>query len=80
VTWPMRYSIFEVTTDQFSYNTYDVPCEPEVWNQAKANSLAAPVTEWPRWSDTPNTPEGNETLEKIVLSPETMSGRLPLPR
>lgn len=46
----------------------------EVWETAKANTLAATITSWPRTSETPNTSEGNKLLEDIMLSDNTKAG------
>lgn len=78
MTWPMRYGIFDVSTKNISYNTYDVPCTPEIWAEAKNNALAAKTSNWPRTSETPNTPDGNRRLEDIMLSENTKSGVIEL--
>lgn len=78
MTWPMRYAIFDVTPEEISYNTYDVPCSPELWEEAKQNALATKTTSWPRTSATPDTPEGNKLLEEIMLSENTKAGRITL--
>lgn len=78
MTWPMRYVVFEVDDTAMNYVTKNVPCEASVWETAKQNCFNSKVTEWPRTSDTPNTPEGNKKLEALMLGEESKDGRIPL--
>jgi 3',5'-cyclic AMP phosphodiesterase CpdA len=79
VTWPMRYVIFEIKGETISYRTYDAPCKPETWEEAKRNAMAVDEKSWPRTSETPNTPEGNRKLEEMIGSESTRQGEIRLP-
>ena len=78
MTWPMRYVVFEVDDKAISYVSNNVPCDTKVWEEAKANCLAAPVTGWPRTHGTPDTPEGNKKLLTELAGEDTKDGRIPL--
>jgi Icc protein len=78
VTWPMRYTIFAVDPKQITYNTYDVPCNPKVREEARQNTLAVDTKTFPRTQATPNTPQGNQQLLDTISSEETKSGKLSL--
>jgi len=56
-TYPMRYTVYELTPTSLSWKVFDVPAPQEVWELAKANFLA---NEWWRPSDAPKTPEGDK--------------------
>jgi 3',5'-cyclic AMP phosphodiesterase CpdA len=78
MTWPMRYIVFEVDDTGISYKTHNVPCSTQVWERAKQNALNTKVTQWPRTSETPNTPEGNQKLLSQLAGEEYKDGRIPL--
>ncbi len=78
MTWPMRYVVFEVNRDKIAYKTYDVPCDPETWEEAKKYAMSVSTKQWPRTSLTPDTAEGNKRLTDEMLGVETMSGIIPL--
>lgn len=78
VSWPMRYTVFTVSTDRILYRTYDVPCEKEIWEEAKSKAMAADNNHWPRSKDTPRTPEGNRRLEDIMLAEASRDGEVSL--
>ena len=78
VTWPMRYVVFAVEPEKITYNTYDVPCDPKVREEAKQNLLAVDTKTWPRTQATPNTPVGNQALLDIISSEKTKAGMLKL--
>lgn len=77
MTWPMRYVVFNVNKDGISYATNNVPCDQSVWNKAKQFAMASPVTEWPRTSETPKSPEGDKKLEEVMLGDQYASGQIP---
>ncbi|MBI5381708.1 MAG: metallophosphoesterase [Opitutae bacterium] len=76
VTYPMRYTIYEMTPRELSYVVKDVPASPEIWEQAKKHFLA---TTWWRDADQPNTPEGNRRYLEFYESPSTLTARIALP-
>lgn len=79
VTWPLRYTVFEVDKKQITYNTYDIRCDPKVREEAKQNMLAVDTKTFPRTQATPNTPQGNQDLLDLISSESTKSGKLSLP-
>ena len=80
VTWPMRYVVFSVDNSAITYTTHDVPAASEVWEQARTNAFNVKVTQWPRTSETPDTPEGNRRLAKIMKAEDQKDGQIPLVR
>ena len=78
MTFPMRYMICEFNENGLTYETKNVPCSADVWEQAKQNALNTKVTEWPRTSDTPNTPEGNEKLLTQLMGEDSKNGNIPI--
>ena len=56
-TYPMRFTVYEMTPKGLKYEVKDVPASAEVWELARKNFLA---DKWWRDADQPNTPEGNK--------------------
>ncbi len=79
VTWPMRYTVFTVESEQITYHTYDTPGDPKVREEAKQNILAVNTKTWPRTQATPNTPQGNQQLLDLISSESTKFGKLNIP-
>ncbi|AEH45354.1 metallophosphoesterase [Thermodesulfatator indicus DSM 15286] len=78
VTWPMRYVIFSVDNKGISYQTYDVPTSKKVWETARKFAFDTNTTQWPRTSETPNTPEGNKKFIKIMKADNLKDGYIPM--
>lgn len=70
MTWPMRYVIFEVDQDKISYNTKDIPCSTEVWQEAKDFTMAS---QFPSWYDTA------KEYTEMIASPATLTDTLVIP-
>jgi len=73
VTYPMRYTVYEMTPNGLKWEVKDVPASPEVWELAKKNFLA---NKWWRGPDHPDTPEGNQKYIEFYESPSTMKGEV----
>lgn len=78
-TYPMRYTVCELTPTTLSWQTKNVPAPSEWWELAKKNALG-PAGKWWRCSDHPETPQGNEKMLKFFEAPETMSGMITFKR
>ena len=72
-TYPMRYTVYEMTPKELSWEVKNVPAPPEVWELAKKNFLA---DKWWRDADQPDTPEGNQKYLEFYESPGTMKGKV----
>ncbi|MBA4423094.1 MAG: metallophosphoesterase [Syntrophus sp. (in: bacteria)] len=72
-TYPMRYTVYEMTPKGLKWDVKDVPAAPEVWELAKKNFLA---NKWWRGPDHPETPEGNQKYLEFYESPSTMKGEV----
>lgn len=72
-TYPMRYTIYEMTPKELSWEVKDVPAPQEVWELAKKNFLA---NKWWRGPDHPDTPEGNQKYLEFYESPNTLKGKV----
>jgi 3',5'-cyclic AMP phosphodiesterase CpdA len=72
-TYPMRYTVYEMTPKQLSWEVNDVPAPQEVWDLARKNFLA---DKWWRDADQPDTPEGNQKYLEFYESPKTMKGKV----
>jgi 3',5'-cyclic-AMP phosphodiesterase len=70
-TYPMRYTIYEMTPKGLKYEVKDVPVSTEIWELARKNFLA---DKWWRDADQPDTPEGNKKYLDFYESPWTMKG------
>ena len=73
VTYPMRYTVYEMTPKALKWDVKDVPASPEVLELAKKNFLA---NKWWRGPDHPDTPEGNQRYMEFYESPSTMKGEI----
>lgn len=71
VTWPMRYAIFDVEPNRIAYHTYDVPCRPELWDEARAQARAA---DWPYIAGTPQTPDEHARFADLMCSNQSRNG------
>jgi len=72
-TYPMRYTVYEMTPKELSWEVKNIPAPAEVWDLAKKNFLAE---KWWRGPDHPETPEGNQKYLDFYESPETMKGKI----
>lgn len=72
-TYPMRYTVYEMTPKELNWEVKDVPASPEIWELAKKNFLA---NKWWRGPDHPETPEGNQKYLEFYESPATMKGKV----
>ena len=72
-TYPMRYTVYEMTPTALGWEVKDVPAPPEVWELAKKNFLA---NKWWRGPDHPETPEGNQKYLEFYESPATLKGKV----
>ncbi|MFZ4437117.1 MAG: metallophosphoesterase family protein [Syntrophales bacterium] len=72
-TYPMRYTVYDMTPKGLTWEVKDVPAAPEVWELAKQNFLA---DKWWRGPDHPDTPEGNQKYIEFYESPSTMKGEV----
>ena len=70
-TYPMRFTIYDMTSQGLKYSVKDVPASAEILALAKKNFLA---DSWWRDADQPNTPEGNRKYLEFYESPSTMTG------
>ena len=70
-TYPMRYTVYEMTPKGLKWEVKDVPASPEVWELARKNFLA---NKWWRGPDHPETPEGNKKYLEFYESPWTVKG------
>jgi len=71
--YPMRYTIYEMTPRELSWQVKNVPAPSEVWELAKKNLLGCEVCRSP---EHPDTPEGNEKYLEFYESPGTMKGKI----
>ena len=72
-TYPMRYTVYEMTPKELNWEVKDVPAPQEVWELAKKNFLA---NKWWRGPDHPETPEGNQKYLEFYESPATLKGKV----
>jgi 3',5'-cyclic AMP phosphodiesterase CpdA len=72
-TYPMRYTVYEMTPEELSWEVKDIPAPSEVWELAKKNFLA---DKWWRGPDHVDTPEGNQKYLEFYESPGTMKGKV----
>jgi 3',5'-cyclic AMP phosphodiesterase CpdA len=70
-TYPMRYTVYEMTPKELKYEVKDVPAPAEVWELARKNFLA---DKWWRGPDHTDTPEGNKKYLEFYESPWTIKG------
>ena len=70
-TYPMRYTIYEMTPKGLKYEVKDVPAPSEIWEMARKNFLA---DKWWRDADHTDTPEGNTKYREFYESPWTVKG------
>lgn len=72
-TYPMRYTVYEMTPKTIKYEVKDVPAPAEVWELARKNFLA---NKWWRGPDHPETPEGNKKYLEFYESNWTTKGEV----
>jgi 3',5'-cyclic AMP phosphodiesterase CpdA len=72
-TYPMRYTVYDMTPKELSWEVKNVPAPGEVWELARKNFLA---DKWWRGPDHPDTPEGNQKYLDFYESPDTMKGKI----
>lgn len=69
----MRYTVYDLTPKELSWQVSNIPAPKEVWDLAKTNFLA---DKWWRGPDNPDTPEGNKAYLEFYESPATMKGKI----
>ncbi len=72
-TYPMRYTVYEVTPKELNWEVKNIPAPSDVWELAKRNFLA---DKWWRGPDHTDTPEGNQKYLDFYESPKTMKGKV----
>ncbi len=72
-TYPMRYTVYEMTPKGLKWEVKDIPAAPEVWELAKKNFLA---NKWWRGPEHTDTPEGNQKYLEFYEGPSTMKGEV----
>ena len=72
-TYPMRYTIYEMTPKGLKYEVKDVPVPSGVWELARKNFLA---DKWWRGPDHLDTPEGNQKYLEFYESNWTTKGEV----
>ncbi len=72
-TYPMRYTVYDMTPKELAWEAKNIPASPEVWELAKKNFLA---DKWWRGPDHPDTPEGNQKYLEFYEGPTTMQGKI----
>ncbi len=69
-TYPMRYTVYEMTPKTLKWEVKDVPASQEIWDLARKNFQA---DKWWRPNE-PDTPEGNKKYLDFYESNWTMKG------
>jgi len=72
-TYPMRYTVYEMTPKELSWQVFDIPVSEDIWNLARKNFLA---DKWWRGPDNMDTAEGNKAYFEFYESPSTMKGKI----
>lgn len=72
-TYPMRYTVYEMTPKEIAWEAFNIPVSQDVWDLARKNFLA---DKWWRGPDNPDTPEGNRAYFEFYESPSTMKGKI----
>jgi Icc protein len=72
-TYPMRYTVYEMTPQELSWEVKNIPAPSDVWELARKNFLA---DKWWRGPDHSDTPEGNQKYLDFYESPGTMKGKV----
>ena len=72
-TYPMRYTVYDMTPKGLKWEVKDVPATPEVWELAKKNFLA---DKWWRGPDHLDTPEGNQKYLDFYEGAATLKGEV----
>lgn len=72
-TYPMRYTVYEMTPKELSWQVKNVPAPSEVWELPKKSFLADKCWSGPDHSD---TPEGNQKYLEFYESPTTLKGKV----
>jgi Icc protein len=72
-TYPMRYTVYDMTPKGLKWEVKDVPASPEIWEMAKKNFLA---NKWWRGPDHPETPEGNQKYLDFYEGTATLKGEV----
>jgi hypothetical protein len=76
-TYPMRYTVYELTDTHLTYEVKDVPMDKEAWELAKKNFFTFGEGFW-RGAGMTDTPEGNKKYLDYYESNETLKGEFPL--
>jgi 3',5'-cyclic AMP phosphodiesterase CpdA len=72
-TYPMRYTVYEMTPKELTWEVKDIPAPQEVWDLARKNFLA---NKWWRGPDHPETSEGNQKYLEFYESNWTIKGKV----
>ena len=72
-TYPMRYTVYEMTPKGLKWEVKDVPAPQEVWDLGRKNFLA---NKWWRGPDHPETPEGDKNYLEFYESNWTVKGEV----
>jgi 3',5'-cyclic AMP phosphodiesterase CpdA len=72
-TYPMRYTVYEMTPKGLKWEVKEVPAPQEVWELARKNFLA---NKWWRGPDHPETSEGNQNYLDFYESNGTLKGEI----
>jgi len=72
-TYPMRYTVYDLTPSELTWEAKNIPAPSEVWELAKRNFLA---DKWWRGPDHTDTPEGNQKYLDYYESPNTRKGKV----
>ena len=73
VTYPMRFTLYDITPKGLKYEVRDVPVSAEVLALAKKHFMS---NKWWRDADQTDTPEGNQRYLDFYESPGTMKGNV----
>jgi|GEM_PF-457431 len=76
-SYPMRYTVYTLTSDELSWVSRDVPASKDIWKRAKENVIGTPG-EWWRCSDHPAGPEGDTKMLKFFEAKEYLTGKVPV--
>jgi len=77
VTYPLRYTVYELTPEYLEYEVMDVPVSEEIREMARKNFLDFSDSYWRPPSMT-GTEEGDSELLKYYESCDTVKAKLPV--
>ena len=76
-SYPMRYTIYNLTDRYLEYEVLDVPASDEIWEIGRSNFLEKAGKFWRLWN-LPDTPEGDKIYIEYYESNDTKHIRMPL--